>query len=104
MNRSVHMKDEIIRVLSENPEITTTEISRRLGASRTTVIRYLKELHKDGIVSFRVAGPAKLWYVMSSEKGERFKELSLAREKGKLLGEDLESFISSKLRLPASTE
>jgi DNA-binding MarR family transcriptional regulator len=86
-------------VLSETPEITTTELATRLDASRTTVISYLKELRKEGIVSYKPVGPAKLWYISSSEKAERARELSQTKERGKLLSEEIESFISTSLKL-----
>lgn len=94
-----NLKDEIIRLLTNTPEITTTDIARKLDASRTTVIGYLKELQKEGIVSYKPVGPAKLWYISSSEKAERAKELSQTKERGKLLSEEIESFISASLKL-----
>jgi DNA-binding MarR family transcriptional regulator len=86
-------------VLSETPEITTTELATRLDASRTTVINYLKELRKEGIVSYKPVGPAKLWYVSSSENAERARELSQTKERGRLLSKEIESFISASLKL-----
>lgn len=83
------MEKDIKNLLTESPEITTTEIARRLRRSRTTVIRYLKILKSKGIVDFRKAGPSKLWYVIEKEA-----EKARIKEEGAELSNALRIFLN----------
>jgi predicted transcriptional regulator len=64
------MEDKILLVLREVPGITTTEIAKKLGASRTTVIQYLRRMKANNIVRYRQVGPAKLWFIADKSRVE----------------------------------
>lgn len=96
------MEDKILLTLSETPGITTTEISRRLSASRVTVIQYLKKMKTRGIVYYRKAGPAKIWFVM--DKSKRKVELAHARASAKGAEDKLESFLKDAFHLDLHEE
>ena len=70
-----NLEERIVLLLTES-QITTTEIARRLNASRTTIIKYLKKMQEKGVISYRSVGPAKLWYIVQSEAGEQAKKMS----------------------------
>ena len=41
--------------------LTTVDVARKAGVSKTTVIKYLSVLRSEGLVEFLEVGPAKLW-------------------------------------------
>jgi DNA-binding IclR family transcriptional regulator len=94
MNRSVQFRKSILDQLMRTPGITTTDVAKSLGASRTTVIHYLRDMLADGVVRFQAAGPSKLWFVVNKE-AERDRVRAIAEETGKRL----ESFIEDAFRL-----
>ena len=87
------MEEKILLLLSSTPEITTTEIARKLKASRTTIIRYLEKMRAKDVVNYRRAGPSKLWYIVHSEKGNRAKRISLIHNQERSVSEELERLL-----------
>ena len=45
--RSKERRQEIIKILEENPEISTLELSKIFSVSRSTISRDLKKLQRD---------------------------------------------------------
>lgn len=74
--------------------MTTTEIARRLDASRTTIIHYLKILRNEGVVSYRKAGSAKLWFLLTSDKAEEGKKISQTLAQAEEVREGLDALLS----------
>src|SRR5512136_1704335 len=57
--------------------LTTVDVAKRAGISKTTVIKYLSVLRSEGMVEFVEVGPAKLWRIKSTSdisEGPRFRE------------------------------
>ncbi|MDD1752850.1 MAG: winged helix-turn-helix domain-containing protein [Methanotrichaceae archaeon] len=48
--------------------LTTVDVAKRAGVSKTTVIKYLSVLSSEGLVEFAEVGPSKLWKLKSEEK------------------------------------
>ena len=47
-NRKREVLDETVRIIEENPGIRPAELARRLGVSRSTVLRRLPTLEEAG--------------------------------------------------------
>lgn len=65
-------KDRILKAIEESREgLTTVDVAKRAGVSKTTVIKYLSVLRSEGRVEFAEVGPSKLWKVKRApeEKG-----------------------------------
>lgn len=57
-------KDRIIEVIgSSNMGLTTVDVAKKAGVSKTTVIKYLSVLSSEGQVEFVEVGPSKLWRI-----------------------------------------
>lgn len=41
--------------------LTTVDVAKKAGVSKTTVIKYLSVLRSEGLVEYAEIGPAKLW-------------------------------------------
>jgi len=93
------LEEEILELLTESPNITTTEIAERLGRSRTRIIHYLKILESNKIVSYDRAGPAKLWHIIDKE-AEKFK----LKNQGTEVSEGLNEFLETAFKLEIFTE
>jgi DNA-binding IclR family transcriptional regulator len=55
-------KEKILEVIG-NAEVglTTVDVAKKAGVSKTTVIKYLSVLSSEGQVEFVEVGPSKLW-------------------------------------------
>jgi len=55
-------KDKILEVIGESEVgLTTVDVAKKAGVSKTTVIKYLSVLSSEGSVEFVEVGPSKLW-------------------------------------------
>ena len=67
-------KERILEVIRESDVgLTTVDVAKRAGVSKTTVIKYLSVLSSEGQVEFVEVGPSKLWRIKtaSAKHGER---------------------------------
>ncbi len=55
-------KERILKSIEESDVgLTTVDVAKKAGISKTTVIKYLSVLRSEGRVKFVEVGPAKLW-------------------------------------------
>lgn len=55
-------KDKILEVIGDSEVgLTTVDVAKKAGVSKTTVIKYLSVLSSEGRVEFVEVGPSKLW-------------------------------------------
>jgi predicted ArsR family transcriptional regulator len=55
-------KERILRSIGDSDVgLTTVDVAKKAGVSKTTVIKYLSVLRSEGMVEFVEVGPAKLW-------------------------------------------
>ena len=55
-------KEKILEVIGEaDVGLTTVDVAKKAGVSKTTVIKYLSVLSSEGQVEFVEVGPSKLW-------------------------------------------
>ncbi len=55
-------KEKILEVIGESEVgLTTVDVAKKAGVSKTTVIKYLSVLSSEGKVEFVEVGPSKLW-------------------------------------------
>jgi len=55
-------QERILEVIGESDVgLTTVDVAKRAGVSKTTVIKYLSVLSSEGQVEFVEVGPSKLW-------------------------------------------
>jgi hypothetical protein len=55
-------KERILEVIGESEVgLTTVDVAKKAGVSKTTVIKYLSVLSSEGEVEFVEIGPSKLW-------------------------------------------
>ena len=55
-------KEKILEVIGESEVgLTTVDVAKKAGVSKTTVIKYLSVLSSEGSVEFVEVGPSKLW-------------------------------------------
>ncbi len=79
-------KERIVEVISDSEVgLTTVDVAKKAGVSKTTVIKYLSVLRSEGQVEFVEVGPSKLWRIKgsagkSSESEERLPEARLEIE------------------------
>jgi DNA-binding IclR family transcriptional regulator len=60
-------KDRILEVIGESEVgLTTVDVAKKAGVSKTTVIKYLSVLSSEGQVEFVEVGPSKLWRTKSA--------------------------------------
>lgn|SRR5512147_1003089 len=60
-------KDRIVEVISDSEVgLTTVDVAKKAGVSKTTVIKYLSVLRSEGQVEFVEVGPSKLWRIRGS--------------------------------------
>ena len=60
-------QDRILQVIGESDVgLTTVDVARKAGVSKTTVIKYLSMLSSEGRVEFVEVGPSKLWMVRNA--------------------------------------
>lgn len=60
-------KDRIVEVISNSDVgLTTVDVAKKAGVSKTTVIKYLSVLRSEGQVEFVEVGPSKLWRIKGS--------------------------------------
>ncbi len=55
-------KEKILDVIGDaEVGLTTVDVAKKAGVSKTTVIKYLSVLSSEGLVEFVEVGPSKLW-------------------------------------------
>jgi predicted ArsR family transcriptional regulator len=55
-------KENILEVIRQSEVgLTTVDVAKKAGVSKTTVIKYLSVLSSEGAVEFVEVGPSKLW-------------------------------------------
>jgi DNA-binding IscR family transcriptional regulator len=55
-------KERILKSIDDSEMgLTTVDVAKKAGISKTTVIKYLSVLRSEGVVEFAEVGPAKLW-------------------------------------------
>jgi len=55
-------KEKILEVIGDaDVGLTTVDVAKKAGVSKTTVIKYLSVLSSEGQVEFVEVGPSKLW-------------------------------------------
>jgi hypothetical protein len=55
-------QERILEVIGESDVgLTTVDVAKKAGVSKTTVIKYLSVLSSEGQVEFVEVGPSKLW-------------------------------------------
>lgn len=60
-------KEKILKVIDEaKMGLTTVDVAKKAGVSKTTVIKYLSVLSSEGQVEFVEVGPSKLWRTKST--------------------------------------
>ncbi len=60
-------KERILEVIGESEVgLTTVDVAKKAGVSKTTVIKYLSVLSSEGQVEFVEVGPSKLWRTKSA--------------------------------------
>ena len=60
-------KERILKSIEESDVgLTTVDVAKKAGISKTTVIKYLSVLRSEGRVVFVEVGPAKLWRTRSA--------------------------------------
>ena len=60
-------KERILEVIGESEVgLTTVDVAKKAGVSKTTVIKYLSVLSSEGEVEFVEVGPSKLWMTKST--------------------------------------
>ncbi len=60
-------QDRILQVIGESDVgLTTVDVAKKAGVSKTTVIKYLSLLSSEGQVEFVEVGPSKLWRVKNA--------------------------------------
>jgi hypothetical protein len=68
-------KERIMKAIEDSEVgLTTVDVAKRAGVSKTTVIKYLSVLKSEGLCEFVEVGPSKLWKVTNSlgEVGSHF--------------------------------
>jgi predicted ArsR family transcriptional regulator len=67
-------KERILEVIRESEVgLTTVDVAKKAGVSKTTVIKYLSVLSSEGQVEFVEVGPSKLWRTKNAA-GKRAEE------------------------------
>jgi len=63
-------KERILSAIGDSKVgLTTVDVAKQAGVSKTTVIKYLSVLRSEGQVEFAEVGPSKLWRIAGiSEK------------------------------------
>jgi hypothetical protein len=60
-------KSRILEVIGESDVgLTTVDVAKNAGMSKTTVIKYLSVLSSEGEVEFVEVGPSKLWRIKNA--------------------------------------
>jgi len=55
-------KEKILEVIGDaEVGLTTVDVAKKAGVSKTTVIKYLSVLSSESLVEFVEVGPSKLW-------------------------------------------
>jgi len=80
-------KEKILEVIGESEVgLTTVDVAKKAGVSKTTVIKYLSVLSSEGRVEFVEVGPSKLWR-MGGTSARRVEEAE------KIAGQPKEEFL-----------
>jgi Mn-dependent DtxR family transcriptional regulator len=72
-------KEKILEVIGQaEVGLTTVDVAKKAGVSKTTVIKYLSVLSSEGLVEFVEVGPSKLWRNKSGQRaGIKHREQTL---------------------------
>ena len=74
-------KEKILDVIGQaEVGLTTVDVAKKAGVSKTTVIKYLSVLSSEGLVEFVEVGPSKLWRskgMSIKQKEERVQTLTV---------------------------
>ena len=74
-------KERILEVIGESEVgLTTVDVAKKAGVSKTTVIKYLSVLSSEGEVEFVEVGPSKLWMTkstISKHNGDRERAMNV---------------------------
>ncbi len=64
----VSYRERILNAIRDSKiGLTTVDVAKHAGVSKTTVIKYLSVLSMEGQVEFTEVGPSKLWRLKSME-------------------------------------
>ncbi len=83
-------EERILKVIEDSEVgLTTVDVAKKAGVSKTTAIKYLSVLKSEGKCEFAEVGPSKLWRVVEPEGEEaRAKaEISFAGSGSKVDGD-----------------
>lgn len=62
-------KERILKAIQDSKDgLTTVEVARQAGVSKTTVIKYLSVLRSEGKCEYVEVGPSKLWRAVTPKK------------------------------------
>lgn len=53
VNEGVKGKDTLLEIITETGELTTKKLASRLGKSKRSIERYIRELKIEGLIEFR---------------------------------------------------
>jgi transposase len=78
----ISYRDRILEAIGDSEVgLTTVDVAKRSGVSKTTVIKYLSVLRSEGRVEFAEVGPSKLWRISSpSARAEKSAKQRQERE------------------------
>jgi transposase len=63
-------EDRILKAIRESEVgLTTVDVAKQAGVSKTTAIKYLSVLKSEGKCQFVEVGPSKLWRVAEADEG-----------------------------------
>ncbi len=64
-------EERILKVIEDSEVgLTTVDVAKKAGVSKTTAIKYLSVLKSEGKCEFAEVGPSKLWRVVEPEGEE----------------------------------
>jgi len=63
MSLNLKTVDKILRYLAKYPYATANEIAKFIKKSPATVMKYLREMYKMGMVTFREIGNLRRWRI-----------------------------------------
>ena len=56
-------KEEVLRVLKNQPFMSTNEVSEALSMGYDTTLKYLEALHKSNKIKLKTVGNRRFWFV-----------------------------------------
>ena len=55
-------KKEILKVIKNQPFMSTNEVSEALSMGYDTTLKYLRDLHKEKKIKIKIVGNRRFWY------------------------------------------